>query len=437
MRRARFFTTCKRHVLQVSARCDLKPPAVSARSSKLFHSTNPSINYTIQTYPCLSQELSPKMSSPPPDAAMLLSRLSYRPDHIFESLIPSVSPPEAPQESSFTDNLGADRVSSFGLLELLPPELLSSILRMLDVQSIVRLSCTSVSGNLIVRSHQPYRDLLALAPEALSALSRTWLLNVYSAPEIHAALRAERCFICSQYGAFLFLPTCERCCWDCLYSSPLTRLITPRQIMEYFGLNTEQVEQLTTLRVTAGKYLSTNEPDPRGQKVIAVKAARDVGLPMPGPLEEMDDEEASDFLDEQRLITGYHILDADAEEPPGDRDPLRVPSRGDMLPDHHFGMGAVPFPSVSEPGKREDGLWCKGCDITYFRYLSGLVPWIVQAALVPAGCKSDRVLAGMSERAYSEAGLLEHIKHCWGAHELVPELGAWAFPGRPDNFNGA
>lgn len=374
------------------------------------------------------------MSTPTPDVAMLLYRLTHRPEPLFDAMIPSVPPPGTPQESSFTDHLEADRVSSLGLLELLPPELLSGILSMLDVQSIVRLSRTSVAGNLVVRSHQTYRDLVALAPEALSALSRTDLLGFYSVTDIHAALRAERCFACSRYGAFLFLPTCERCCWGCLRTSPLVRLIRPRQIMRYFGLSTEQLERLPALRVTPGKYAMAYEPDPRDQKLIPIKVARDVGLPMPGPLERMNDTEARRFLDAQRLVTGYHILDAEATAPP-DRDPLRMPSQGETLPDQYFGMGAVPFPSLSKSGKREDGLWCQGCEVVHNAFLARRLPQDVFAALVPANCAPQRLLVGMITRAYSEAGLLEHIKHCWGASQLVPELGPWKRV-RSDNVDG-
>lgn len=102
---------------------------------------------------------------------------------------------------------------------------------MLDVQSTSRLSQTSVLGHRIVRSRQTYRELIALVPEALSALSRTCLLSFYSVNDIDAALRFERCFICGHYGAFLFLPTCDRCCCECLQYSPFVRLITPRNIM--------------------------------------------------------------------------------------------------------------------------------------------------------------------------------------------------------------
>lgn len=112
------------------------------------------------------------------------------------------------------------------------------------------------------------------------------------------------------------------------------------------------------------------------------------------------------------------------------RDPVLQPPEYQLLPDPYFGMGAVPFPSFSESGKREDGLWCLGCALTLKRYRHGRLPEDVLAALVPlvstlepvlAGPLSNRVLTSLTERAYSQAGLLERIKHCWGAHILVPE----------------
>jgi hypothetical protein len=36
----------------------------------------------------------------------------------------------------------------------------------------------------------------------------------------------------------------------------------------------------------------------------------------------------------------------------------------------------------------------------------------------------ERVLVGLERRAYSEAGFLNHITQCYGARQLVPDLGA-------------
>ena len=93
-----------------------------------------------------------------------------------------------------------------------------------------------------------------------------------------------------------------------------------------------------------------------------------------------------------------------------------------MPNDKFFGMASIPFPSISKLGRIEDGLWCQGCKETRHRYDSLCLPKDVLAAVVPSDVHALQVLLGLERRARSKESLLDHVKHCYGAWQLVPEL---------------
>src|SRR5690606_28814019 len=59
-----------------------------------------------------------------------------------------------------------------------------------------------------------------------TSLSRTKLLSLHSMIQLRRVLRSDRCECCPEYGAYLFLPTCVRCCWECLNANPSLRAIS-------------------------------------------------------------------------------------------------------------------------------------------------------------------------------------------------------------------
>jgi hypothetical protein len=107
--------------------------------------------------------------------------------------------------------------ASLGKLDGLPIELLHNIFAMLDLQSLSRITQTCLRGIVTVQALPGYRDLIRHAPQAVAALGKTRLLGCHSTSELHAALRSTNCSSYGEYGPFLFMPTCERCCYECLW----------------------------------------------------------------------------------------------------------------------------------------------------------------------------------------------------------------------------
>ncbi|KAI5856721.1 F-box domain-containing protein [Durotheca rogersii] len=359
------------------------------------------------------------MSNPSLEPEILISRLSHRPRHLLRAMITVTAPPKPP-DSTLADRLRTDRVSSLGILDRLPPEIMSILLGMLDIQSIVRFASVSFRGNMFVQSQRAYRDLVVFAPQVLLALGRVGLIGLHSVVELHTALRTGRCATCTEYGAFLFLPTCERCCWECLRYNPSLRVLLPKEAKTYFGLSERHLQRLPTLCVIPGNYGISADPAPEHCRLVSVKAARGLGLMVQGSTEKLAQAMARRCKSTSLLVVGRYLQGEPAVSQ--GQDSLLLPSQGNIPTDNFFGMASIPFPSLSKSGRIEDGLWCRGCEVTLRRYDSLRLPRDMLAAVVPSNCEPQRVLLGLERRARSKQSFLDHIKHCYGARQLVPEL---------------
>ncbi|KAF5020328.1 hypothetical protein F66182_7634 [Fusarium sp. NRRL 66182] len=101
-------------------------------------------------------------------------------------------------------------VSSLGMLDTMPAELLLLTLNLLDFQSLSRLARACFRGKIIVESLSAYRQVMRHAPKVLPALAKTGLIGHHPALLVLSTLQTSRCVSCFEFGAFLYLPTCER-----------------------------------------------------------------------------------------------------------------------------------------------------------------------------------------------------------------------------------
>ncbi|RBA18777.1 hypothetical protein FPRO05_10425 [Fusarium proliferatum] len=275
-----------------------------------------------------------------------ISCASHRPCHLLEAMItmPDVEKPKNPTL--------AERVSSLSILDRLPPEILYMLLGMLDIQTIASFVRVSFRGHSYIQSLLAYRDLVAFAPQTLMALGKTGLLNLHSVTELHAALRQERCASCVEYGAFFFLPTCERCCWECLRHNPSLRVLPPKEAKRYFGLSEWHIQRLPTISVIPGNYGISRTPSQRSCRLVSVKAAKELGLMVHGSADQL-----SQVMKTKCKSGGLRVDGRFLQSDPvisQNQDPLLLPSQGNIPADKFFGMASIPFPSLSASGRLEN-----------------------------------------------------------------------------------
>lgn len=344
----------------------------------------------------------------------LLARLSHRPRHLFYSMITidnaSLALPVFVQATS-QDN----RQSSLGAFDRLPVEILYQILDYLDLLSLAQIISVSVRGRSIVLSLTSYQGLMKHAPSAIAMLRMTKLISFHSVSDIHATLKSERCATCKEYGAYLFLPTCERCCWECLQINPARRVIPRARAGKTFALSPKQVQKLPVLHSIPGRY-GIAQKHVRHNKLVSVAAARDLALSIHGSAEkivELTAHRRHGFWMASEIRYLQTVFTTATSQ-----DPLMTPDQGNRGADHYFGLASTHFPSLPgmlHGGTPENGLWCKGCEKTCRNYREGRLTGELIASRVPVGCDPLRVFLGFERRAYSRLGLLEHSHDCYGA----------------------
>lgn len=337
--------------------------------------------------------------------------LAYRPTSQMKRCMISISdPPPKPLEATLPY-----RNSSWGeRLDRLPAEMINQVVDKLDFPSAARLSQVSFRWYSSVRSHPAHRYLLKLAPEALMALVKMRLFHVHSAGLLYKTLRTSRCEFCNQYGAFLFLPTCQRCCWCCLDSKGDLRVLPPSDAARYFGLSAKQAGLLQTFRCIPGKYGLGGRRTKGACCLVGAREAREVGLKTHGTAKNLmlfvEDKHAyletggrpSDFPKICNYTMHYAMgLDTGALS-------------NYSPPDAWFGVASVPFPSL-ESGSVEHGVWCLACKRHWERETRGALgipedsPYPMSAPVV------------LLTRAYSSASLEDHVQQCNAARVLFPD----------------
>ncbi|KAI3391335.1 hypothetical protein diail_7507 [Diaporthe ilicicola] len=354
--------------------------------------------------------LCPKMSEGSMDSETLLRRLSHRPRGLLDSMITISDPPKpsAPLQTG-------DRLSSLGVLDGLPTELLLEVLNMLDVRSLTRFLRVSHRANLILRSLPSYRQLLNHAPDALAALSRTNLIRLFSMSELHAVLQTQHCATCSNYGAFLFLPTCERCCWQCLQSRRERLVVPPAVAAKALALTQEEINRLPLISSIPGRYgvrrLLLDTP----HKLVSVKAAMELAISTYGSAERVWETLSHQNITGSAAHTARFLQRMLLED--DEFNTVLVPFRGTNIVGRYFGMASIPFPSLARADIAERGLWCRGCSWMYdHRYL---LPGYVVDQAVLAEQDPESAQLRMARKAYSIRGLLEHVQDCYGAQRLI------------------
>ncbi|KAI5458181.1 F-box domain-containing protein [Mariannaea sp. PMI_226] len=340
-----------------------------------------------------------------------LRRFSQQLYHLLDAVITVSSP------SKLSNVMDANKQrSSIGALDKLPTEILYAVLNTLDLQSISRFSRVSSRGRLVTQSLRSYRTLLNLAPCTVEALSRTGLLSVHSAATLETALRADRCTCCPFYGAFLFLLTCERCCWYCLSYHPSLRAISSRAARRFFCLLPRHIKQLPVLRSIPGRYRISGKDVNTSYSLVSARMARDLGISIHGSKENLVNVFAARGENSRATNTGRYLqgVSIDVSNP----DPLAIPSQGNTPPDDFFGLATIPFPSLSTPEVVDNGNWCKGCQHTHELYRWRWLDTTILEKIVPGQLDPQRVLLGLERRARSRSEFLAHVKSCYGAWKL-------------------
>lgn len=348
----------------------------------------------------------------------LVARLSHRPAHLIGGMI-SIFETAKP---SSVQNRPSSLPTSF--LDAMPVEVLHLVLSELDFQSLSRFSRVSRRSKAVAESLPAYIDLLEYAPHILKALGLTRLLCFHSVVTLRVALRCVQCVSCQEFGPYLFLPTCERCCYECLFQNQSLWVIPISQAGKYFGLGPRQLKTLPVMKSIPGVYSAITPVSRQRQlRLVSVRASKKLRISIHGSITDTSPS-GLDMGNTEKKATEFYTTKFFRNAPvqPLPENPSRLASTGNVPCNKYWGMASILFPSLLPSNTAENGLWCRGCEWMFEQYRFGQLPSPVVFDSVPQGVDLFFVFLGMQRRARSKSEFREHIKRCYGAQQLARGL---------------
>ncbi|KAF5693014.1 hypothetical protein FDENT_2452 [Fusarium denticulatum] len=255
-------------------------------------------------------------------------------------------------------------VSCFGLLGILPAELLLITVDLLDFQSLSRLSRTCLRAKRVVENFVPYQQVIKHAPKVPTALIQANLAGHYPPAVVYLTLQTDRCVSCTDFGAFLYLPTCERVCFECLHRNIGLWMITIPMAKKYFGLTYQQVQTLPIMRIIPATYcLQTRDKTHKNPfRLVSVKAAKSLAIEVHGSAENLAAFVPALTRETQKVYYLFKRYHAAPVEAPG-CDMSRLPERPRIGSDPYAGVSSLRVPYITATGA-DWGQLCKGCEMT-------------------------------------------------------------------------
>jgi hypothetical protein len=148
-------------------------------------------------------------------------------------------------------------VSSIGLLNLLPLELLHGILLdELDLAALTTLRSVSRGLRLVVDSLPQYHSIVTHAPNSLRAAISLEIASSVSCRKLYTELCSDVCRGCGKFGAYLYLLTCSRVCYICFTEDTKFMPMTKQHSKIFWGVTSRDLASggITVARSLPGRY---------------------------------------------------------------------------------------------------------------------------------------------------------------------------------------
>lgn len=101
-------------------------------------------------------------------------------------------------------------ICSLGKLDILPPELLTTVLAQLDVQSLTDFRRVNQQAMRFINSTPQYQVVVEHASDALRGMLSIGSARFSTIEDLYDKLCTATCETCSHFGGYLYLITCKR-----------------------------------------------------------------------------------------------------------------------------------------------------------------------------------------------------------------------------------
>ena len=311
--------------------------------------------------------------------------------------------------------------SSAGIFDELPLELLHTIFSNLDLLTLSNLSYTCIRGRVLVESFPAYRDLVTHATSSIAALRRIGLITLHSTTTVHDALLHARCCVCRDFAPFLYMPTCERCCLNCLYMERSLRMMSVSNAQVCFGLTPRDMQNAPKLLKVPGTYGSPSCIFDKRSWLVSAKHALAAALLKYGDRDTM--ERAVQEADARKQVQYHQKRAAQTLAHPNASRSIGRPRLASWIltdpNDKYRLIGSTPIPWVSNSNDVQKGVWCFGCHCSLLSFMRHEVR-LGQKDSYQDGDEARNKILRRARRAFTRTEFLEHVWSCSGAKRWSP-----------------
>ncbi|KAF8869018.1 hypothetical protein CPB84DRAFT_1805566 [Gymnopilus junonius] len=278
--------------------------------------------------------------------------------------------------------------SSIGSLKVLPIELFDLVIKYSDMHTVSVLRTANRRTRLIVDASFPYKHIILCAPHIRATLERTGVASHFFVEEVFCVLSNPACHVCGNFGLYLWIPECIRCCITCLKEDPGLMPMSERDAQAAFGLTKSQMAMIPVMVTLPGEYTTFQKSRQRGVRLLSQKRARQLGIVVRG----------KEGLDKYTSSSNSKSLAAYRQKL-AKRDVLDfIDKLQYSFDDVYRYLSAVHFPYFDRLSHTTHvGLACRGCDIA---------------------SRGSTTSQHRRNKTYTTAGALEHVKGCPDAQDL-------------------
>ncbi|KAF7557377.1 hypothetical protein G7Z17_g717 [Cylindrodendrum hubeiense] len=151
---------------------------------------------------------------------------------------------------------------SAGMLDLLPPELITPILVALDLPTLIAFRRVSRRAMAIVDSLHEHGMMVEHCPDILRAIFSTHA-NSFDSSTLYRTLSTTRCATCDRFGNYLYIITCKRVCYHCFTENLDYLPLVTSTVATLTGWSEKTVRQLPSMKSLAGGYSTARDMSPR------------------------------------------------------------------------------------------------------------------------------------------------------------------------------
>lgn len=325
-----------------------------------------------------------------------------------------------PVAGSLQNPFTTDPIADLGYLECLPRELLVLFLEQFDLVSYFRFRQLNRRARIISTESRKYKLVANHGLEGLRAQLRSGLGLFFTIGELYRPLITRDYELCGNFGGFVWLFDCKRCCIECIRYSPRLAVWTLEEDeVQCRELSLEDLGS-SIIRTVPSLYSFSAKFPAKVPRYLALKTA------LPPPMEEPSIPMNASCDDLSRYELRKAIFD---RHPPMINSPNRwehadteiagISLRCPHLPhtpytakgygnERFMACATFPWCDVGKEStvKIEYGINCRGC-----QYQLGLT--------VPDKYRQTwRTRLEMRDKVYSSAGFLEHFESCTHAKDI-------------------